>query len=226
MDERTVFQTLDQRGYLLLPKVHPDCLGYGGLIVCIRENPTSDRHNPRAMHLWTADRSSDPSLETLTFKNYFRETKKIIPGRVVLFDDRGEKTEFFSFGGQLESISIPDAVVYKAISQAPILELYEPRETIEDQLAFETEGLLAKQGVSSDFSSKDVMRQLAQIDPMTFYQACLQSILIHYQHSQELRDSFSELYYSILKEQRQLIESSQWQPVPDTLKELLDKFVS
>ena len=144
MDEQAVLHTMERQGYFLLPKAHPNSPGYGGLFVAIREKPAGLEYDPQSVRMQIAEKSIDPGWDTFSYNTISRGVKQVIPGRVILRDSSNERIEFFSFGGQLESVATPGATVYSVSSKAPILELYEPRETVPDQRAYETEAMLAR----------------------------------------------------------------------------------
>lgn len=221
MDEQTALQTMERKGYLLLPKAHPASPGYGGLLVAIREEPAGLGYDPQSVRVWIADKIVDPSWETMSYNTPLQRAEQVVTGRLILSNRSKERIEFFSFGGKLESFSTPGATVYSISSQAPIMELFEPRETVPDQLVYETEGILAKVGARLSLDSKDFAHQLAKVDPVVLYAASVYSILLHYQQSNDLRESFPDLYHSLLKEREWLNNGKQWLTIPTTLDELL-----
>lgn len=221
VNDQAILQALDHEGYFLLPKAHPNCIGYGGLVMSVPEENAGAKYDLRSIRLQIADASDQPGWETITYRTVLRRSKKIVAGRMILKNHLEEKAEFFSFGGQLDSVEVSGVTAYQVSSQAPVLEFSEPIETIADQLAFETEGMLAKLGVKPGLGNGDVIRQLAKVEPMALYMASLQSILIYYQQNTELRECFYEFYSAVLRERNWLMNSSQWQSIPITLDELL-----
>jgi hypothetical protein len=128
--------------------------------------------------------------------------------------------EFFTFGGFLEAASIPGETVYSLRSLAPILDLNGSPESVADQLAFETEAMIAEQDARWGSSENEFLRLLAQMQPLELYLTCLQSILQRYQESPALRRSFYHFYAALLREKKWLLEVGQYPAMPHDLNQV------
>ena len=217
MDEQSILHRMEHWGYYLLPKSHPDSPGYTGLLVAIREKPTGEHFDPESMHLRIMEADKDTSWATLRSKAFFSESMLVGPGQVSLRDRIDKRLTFFTFGGRLETASIPGETVYSLISFAPILNLNGSLESVADQLAFETEAELAEQEARWGLNENGFLLKLTQIDPFELYLACLHSILQRFQQSPNLQRSYNDFYVALLREKKWLLEVDQYPERPPDL---------
>lgn len=221
MSEQWLIHQMENWGYYLLPRSHPHSPGHSGLLVAIRETPTEMHFDPESMRLRLVDEHDGVDWVTLSLQWFFRGSRRVFPGRVILRDRTDKRVEFFAFGGSLEVTHIPGETVYSLQAPAPILEITGPLETIPDQLAFETEVLLGEMEARWRPNEEQFTQRVTQVDPLEFYTASIQSILVRYRQSQPLRDMFCDLYDALVEEKDRLMKAAQWPATPHTLEELL-----
>jgi hypothetical protein len=221
MNRTPILNEMEDWGYYLLPQAHSHSPGYTGLHIAIRGTPTKLHFDPEAIRLRLRDNNGNANWITLKLGSPDQGPGRVCPGRVIVRDRMDKRVHFFSFGGSLEVASTRGVIVYSLHSQAPILELTEPEESIPDQLACETEALMAE--LQSRWGSNDAgfAQRLAQVDPLQFYLASVHSILLRYRQSRALRESFEDLYDALLGEEKWLMETGQWPAQPLILEELL-----
>jgi hypothetical protein len=219
--EQSVFELMKNWGYYPLAKSHPESLGYTGLLVAIRHEPTGKHFDPQALHLHLRDESCSAKWRTLSWLSPLEGTGHVCPGAVTLEDRSGKEIQFFTFGGSLEMTSGSGEMVYSLQSPAPVLELVAPEETIPDQLAAETEELLGRIEVKWGEDEEGFRRRLAEVDPLQFYIATLGSILHHYEQIHILEEAYHELVAALRQEREWLIEKHLWPAKSLALEDLL-----
>jgi hypothetical protein len=129
--------------------------------------------------------------------------------------------QFFTFGASLEAAHITGETVCSLRSRAPVLRITGPQYTVPDQLAFETEVMLAELKARWIPNEEGFTRRLAKVEPFELYTASLQSILVRYRQSQPLREMFHDLYGALVEEKGRLIKTAQWPATPRTMEDLL-----
>lgn len=221
MSEQSVFMQMEDWGYFLLPKPHPDSPSYTGLLVAIREAPTKAHFDPEMMQLRILDRSGTAPWITLRVKPPFREPRCVCPGKVILCDRINRRVDFFVFGGSLEAVSRPGETVYSLRSPAPILEMTGKLESIPDQLASETEAMMSELLAQWEPEESAFDRRLAHVNPSEFYLASLRSILVRYEQNPRLRVTFHDFYVWLRYEKEWLAKESQWYDASPSLEDLL-----
>ena len=212
---------MEHWGYYLLPKSHPESPGYTGLLVAIRETPTGQHFDPESIHLRIVEKDKETSWATFRLRVLFQKSKRIAPGRVSLRDRIGKRVDFFTFGGLLEAVSVPGETIYSLRSPAPILDLNGLPESAADQLAFETEAIIAEQEARWSLNESGFLSRLALIDSFEFYLAVLDFILQRYEKSSTLHRRYRQFYATLLKEKEWLLEGDQNLAMPHDLNQLL-----
>ena len=225
MEEQSILHLMENWGYYLLPQSHPDSPGYTGLLVAIRKQPTEKHFDPQAMRLRLRDKYDQAKWTTLWLHSPLelpiKASMHVCPGEVMLRDRTDKRANFFVFGGSLEAVSVPGETVYSLRSPAPILQLTDDPETVPDQLASETQALIGELQVRWEADDEGFARRLAQVDPLQFYVATLDSILAHYERAHTLQEAFHEFYLALRKERGWLMERGRWPTTLPTLEELL-----
>lgn len=220
MNEQSILQQMEHWGYYLLPKSHSESPGYTGLLVAIRETPTGEHFDPESIHLRIIEDNKGADWDTFRLKLLFQKSKHIGLGQVSLRDRIDKRVKFFTFGGFLEATSIPGETVYSLRSPAPILDLNESPESVAEQLAFETEAMIAEQKARWGSNERGFSQRLAQISPLELYLAVLHAILQRYELSLALHRSFHQLYAALLEEKKWLVEMAQWPAMLHDLNQL------
>jgi hypothetical protein len=226
MEKQSILHLMENWGYYLLPQSHPDSLGYTGLLVAIRKEPTGKHFDPQTMRLRLRDKYEQAKWTTLWLHSPMElpieASIRVCPGEVILRDRTDKRVDFFVFGGSLEAVSVPGETVYSLRSPAPILRLTDDPESVPDQVASETEALIGELRVRWGSDEEGFARRLAQVDPFQFYLATLQAILARYERDHHvLQDAFHEFYLALRNEKRRLMDGGQWPAILPTLEELL-----
>jgi hypothetical protein len=221
MSEQSVLELVKDWGYYPFARPHPDSLGYGRLLVAIRRQPTGRHFDPQKLHLRLRDEYGLAKWSTLSWLSPLKGSGHACPGLVTLHDRSGKQVYFFTFGGALEATPGADEMVYELRSPAPILELTSHDETVQDQVASETEELLGEIEVKWGEDEKGFSRRLAEVDPLQFYRAALQSLLYRYEHVHTLEQVYHELHDAICREREWFSEKGQWPAKPSALEHLL-----
>jgi hypothetical protein len=225
MEEQSILHLMENWGYFLLPKSHPDSPGYTGLVVAIRKQPTEKHFDPQTMRLRLRDKYGEARWTTLWLYSPrelpIEASIHVCPGEVMLRDRTDKRENFFVFGGLLEAVHVPGETVYSLRSLAPILKLSDDPESVPDQLASETEALIGELQVRWGSDDEGFARRLTQVDPLRFYVATLETILAHYEQDYTLQESFQEFYLALCSEKGWLIERGRWPTTPSRLEELL-----
>jgi hypothetical protein len=221
MNHQSLLKTMEHLGYGLLSPSHRDSPGYTGLLVAIRKQPTGRHYDPRTLRFPLRDAKGTATVRTLSLLSPPADSSQVRPGRVILSDRFDKRIEFFTFGGSLEVSWEPSEMMCLLRSDAPILELTAPEETIPDQLAAETGSLIAEAHARWGRDDEEFSRRVAEVDPFQFYLACLQSLLLRYECSQALRKVYHECRDALLREKEWLITQGLWPANPPTLEDLL-----
>ena len=225
MIEPSMLEQMKNWGYYLFPKPHPHCPGCNELWIAMRKQPTGEHFDPETLYLRLRDTDGAARWKKMSLLTPLEDLHHVCPGTVTLNDRFDKRVDFFTFGGSLEMALSPDSGedVYALKSPAPILELTVPKETVPDQLASETESLIGESEAKWTFEEKEFNQRLAQVDPLQFYIATLQSILLRYEHTLPLQETYRDLYDTLCRDKEWLVEKNQWPPVTTTLENLLAK---
>lgn len=226
MEEQSILHLMENWGYYLLPKSHPDSPGYTGLLVAIRKKPTEKHFDPQSMRLRLRDKYDQAKWTTLWLYSPqelpIKASIHVCPGEVMLRDRTDKRANFFAFGGSLEAVSVPGETVYSLRSPAPILQLTDDPESVPDQLASETEALISELQVGWGSDEAGFARRLAQVEPFQFYLTTLQAILARYERDHHvLQETFHKFYLALRNEKRRLVDRGQWPATLPILGELL-----
>jgi hypothetical protein len=225
MEEQPILHLMENWGYYLLPKSHPDSPGYTGLLVAIRKQPTEKHFDPQAVRLRLRDKYGEARWTTLRLYSPrelpIEASLHVCPGEVMLRDRTGKRENFFVFGGSLEAVHVPSETVYSFRSPAPMLRLSGDPGSVPDQLFSETEALIGELQARWGSDEEGFSHRLAQVDPLQLYVATLETILAHYEQDDTLQESFQEFYLALRSEKGWLIERGRWPITPSRLEELL-----
>ena len=219
MNDHAILDQMKEWGYYLLPKSHPEALGYNELHIAIREKPTGLHFDPVTVHLRL---NQDGQAEWLTvgLKSLPEQSRRVCPGCITLRDHIKE-VAFFTFGGTLDVVNTLVETVYSLRSFAPILEITKDIASAHDQFAFEMEALFARFSAQWGLYSDKFEQRLAEIDDWQLYLASLDAILHEYEQNHVLRDQYHALYRALLEEKQWLIAENQYPPNRPTLEALL-----
>jgi hypothetical protein len=221
MSEESLAEYMKDWGYRLHSPSHRESPGSSGLVVAIRKQPTGKHFDPKMLRLPLRDAKGTVAWRTLSWLSPLADSSKVCPGRVILSDRFEERIEFYTFGGLLEVACGPSEMVCLLRSDAPILELTAPEETIPDLLAAETESLIAEAHARWGRNDEGFSRRLAKADPFQFYLASLHSILLHREHVHALELIYHEFCEALHREKNWLVAEGLWPANPPMLEGLL-----
>lgn len=222
MNEDSLFDLVEDWGYYTLEKPHPDSPGYSGLVIAIRKKPTAKHFDPETVHLYRRDEYGLPKGITLSLLSPLEgHTAHVCPGIIRIQDRTGKAVNFYTFGGSLDMAERSGEMVLVVHSSAPILELTDKEETVQDELAAETGALLGRVEISWLEDEKGFSQRLAEVDPLQLYKATLGSLLHRFETDAALEQGFSAPLHDVLRqEKRWLASQDQWPENPPTIEEL------
>lgn len=221
MDEQTAFTITKTEGYHLLDRPHPHSPGYTGLLVAIRETPTGQHFDPEFIELFLSASDQKVGPVKLRLDSSLSGVQRVCAGPIVLHDRVDKRVYFFAYGGTVEATSRNGTTVYVLCSPAPILPMSTGLESVPEQLAAETEALLAKMHANWGQDDQGFVQHLAQVNPLPLYAATIHSVLSTYQKSPSLRESYQSLYKMLFDEKEWLIQLGQWSTTAPDLEDLL-----
>lgn len=220
MNEQSVFALMKDWGYYPVDKSHPDSLGYTGLMVAIRKEPTGNHFDPQALHLCLQDEYGLARGTTLSMLSPPESTGHVCPGIIRIQDRTDKRVHFYTFGGSLEMAVQPDEMMLTFHSPAPILELGAHPESVQNQIAAEAGEMLAEIEVKWGFDERAFNRRLAGIDPFQFYLAIMQSLLDRYARVRALKETEHALHQALQREKDWLVSKHQWPAKPPSIEGL------
>lgn len=221
MDEQSLLALVKDWGYRVLPPPHPHSLGYSGLVVAVRKEPTGLHFDPERLHLRLVDHTGRARWTTVSRLSPLEGTRRLCPGMISLHDRSGKRVDFFAFGGLVESSSLADQTVMVLRSPSPLLELTAQKETVADQLADETELLVAEAEAKWGPDEAGFERRLAGVEPLEFYLAVLHTVLDRYQPDDVLCAAYHDLCAALEGEKEWLVGERSWPARPRQVEELL-----
>ncbi len=164
------------QGYAYQPYDTADHIGYRRMDIIIDETPTDGHFDPERVEYKVVASSKD--VERLKIRHPWSLGKNyaVCAGRVLASDRTGKRVEVFSFGGQLQILSMAERTICALESAAPIFPLYTPHD-LSVWFTDEVECILARQRADWDPAHPHVFEEhLAALDPFTLYASCLQTI--------------------------------------------------
>lgn len=220
-DASAILQQMAAWGYHLLPPAHPQSPGHTGLLVALRPQPTRVHYDPESLHLRLCE-DDLAGWDTLTIDSPRYPTQQVCPGQVTLRDRLDKRVDFFSFGGTLIVEADPGEVVYFLESSAPILDLATSSGDIGRLLAIEVEMMLSVFQARWRSDERGFLERLAELEPLNFYTASLESILMRYERSHALKHNYHDLFIALSREKEWLSQVGQWPAHPQTLGKLFE----
>ena len=226
MDKQTVLREMQELGYCLFDQFSPCNIGYTELGVVIRDKPTLKHFDPEEMTLKIFQPDGTTACTSVKLKPISDDPLTVYPGRVEVRDRKQKRASFFAFGGSLDVIDREnDMTIYLLASSAPILELGGDSLRIPNQLAAEVELMLAVLRAWHFQGDASFSRRLSQLEPLQLYRACIASILMRFQRSDALRQTFLPLYHTLCLEKMWLKAVGKWLEPSTTLRALLQSQV-
>jgi len=214
-----LLETAQVLGYSFLPEVHRESPGYSGLMVALRDRPSTKHFEPEMLHVRTCEPAGDVRSLRLTRTAVLEHEERLCAGRIVLSAASGERVELFSFGGTLQQLPHPELCLFLLRSPVPLLELTED-ESVAGQLSTEAEALLAEIDAAGGPDQESFQRSLAAQDPVRLYAATIHSILDRFHRSESLEATYHRLGALLRSERLWLHGQGLWPSVPPSLSEL------
>lgn len=198
-------------GYCLQPKFHRAGIGFSGLLVAIRPQPTEAHYDPESMQLRLRDGNSGTQWVSVRQRAPFRRPVHVCPGHITLNDRREKKVEFFTFGGEVRPVLTEALTVYALTSPVPILGITPPSlNTVAEKLALKAETALARADACWNRDRHGFLRRLGSVNPVTLYAAILEGILCRDDMPPILCARNRTLAQAAGRERRWLQETGRW----------------
>jgi hypothetical protein len=220
MKEQTFLQRLETLGYYSLPRPHPQSPGYSGLLVVLRLTPHG--HEPESIELRLHEWDGKTTMMHLHADMNRPLSHVVCPGRIVIRSRQEREATFYTFGGTLESESLPGETVFSLRSAAPVLELLPERETVADLLAAETEVLFARAEALQLLSFPELLDRLVKAGPEAVYLAVLQSLLPEDEDTAVPHHRHSSFFNMLTQERSSYQKAGRWPLIPRDLATLLE----
>lgn len=218
-----LFNFMQDWGYYLLPKTHPDSPGFQGLIVAIREKADPRHFNPVMARLQLGlSGAPGQKWETLRLRPLFHERRALYPGFIILVDEAEREQQFFTFGGSIEVAQREGETIYLIRSPAPVLLMGRPvieDEQASEQFAEEFEMALARAHAWWRTNDQGFADRLMQTDPWQLYLACLNEILLKTASHEHLHTR--EFIRQARSERDWLSDAGRWPAYPPSVEYLL-----
>lgn len=221
LDEQAFAEMIEGQGFTLLASLHLGSLGYGGLLVAIRKQPTDEHFDPERLQLPLRDDDGVDWWRTLSLLSPSPASAHVCPGRLILVDRFEKRLEFFSFGGTLQVTRRSGEMWCSISSPAPILELVTEQETVIDQLAAEAEALWAGVRANWGIADEEFERRLALVEPLSLYMTTLHTLLSRWKSSPALEQTYHQAWEMLSHEKHWLVGQGLWPSLPLTLEGLL-----
>lgn len=190
-----------EAGYRLLDPPHPASPGGTRLLIALRQTLTERHYDPERIDLSRADPDRGVGQVRLTLASLPTGRWLLCAGPVVLRDRFDKRVHFFTYGGTLDIYGNNGLAVCVLTSPAPIVEMSNEPDNVAEQLASETEALLARMHAIWRTNDHGFLQRLVEIDPLELYAATILQLLKTYEHNPALRHSFHRFYGLLLKEQ-------------------------
>ncbi|MCB8937295.1 MAG: hypothetical protein H6655_02695 [Ardenticatenaceae bacterium] len=208
---------LETLGYYSLPRSHAGSPGFGGLLVVLRQQ--ANGHQPESIHLHLHDWDGQTPRVSLHANGNQSLSHIVCPGPISIHSRQKQEATFFSFGGTLESEVFANETVFSFRSPAPILELSFAQDTIADQMADETEALMARAAATHQISTNQLLNRLVSAGAEAVYVAVLQALLI--QVTQTAVSHQPDFVKMLNQERTWFQQSGRWPHVTRDLETLL-----
>jgi hypothetical protein len=199
MYDQELFTLMQSWGYYLEPKAHTFSPGYAGISVAVRATPTHRHYDPETITLFLLNQG-DVERTQLGIRSRSTMVRCVCPGRVTLRDRHQKRTDFYTYGAKLSTVSGQNETIFRFVSNAPVLWLGEAGDSFPMHLDAQTEAILA--GIHTQWRRQDDLfaRRLAEVEPMDLYLATLRSIEERYVRYPVLQVSFNYFYGRLRRE--------------------------
>ncbi|MCB0163697.1 MAG: hypothetical protein KDI79_05695 [Anaerolineae bacterium] len=201
MNDELFFQEMAEAGYLLLDPPHSISPGGTRLLIALRPMPTEHHYDPERIDLSRSDPDLGVGQVRLTLASVTNGRWLLSAGPVVLRDRFDKRVYFFTYGGTLDIYANNGMVVCVLTSPAPIVEMSHEPDSVAEQLATETEALLARVHANWGRDDRGYQQRLVEIDPLELYAATIFHLSETYQHNSALRHCFHHFYGMLAQEQ-------------------------
>lgn len=227
---RQIIAHMANWGFDLLDPPHSSSPGGRLLLVAMRRRPTTAHYDPENLTLLLDDERGALGPATLQCSARFARPSKVCPGHIVITDRVRKRVDFYSFGGTLNVLCVPESPPYTLFilqSPAPILALNSLLgHRVEDQLVNSTEALYARVRARHAAKHLDLPMLLAKIPPLSLYAACIESMWRMYHRSPTLPTVFSAFYRLLATERQWLVGFDGAGPPLIDVESLIDEQVA
>jgi hypothetical protein len=202
--------------------VHHRSPGFRIFSVAMRTIPTQDHFDPEAMMMPIFGEGEYEKSVIWRRESALFQPVQVYPGPIWISDRVNKQFNFFSYGGVLQVVHEgPNCTIYVMSSAAPILSLgTQVTLELEDQLATESEALLARLRAAAHCRRTELAPRLAVHSPLARYAGVMKSILESYRHSPLLASAFPDFYKLVRDEMSWL--ATQPGVTPKPLEQMVD----
>lgn len=189
-------------GFAVLHPVHRRSPGFRILAVAMRAVPTQAHFDPEALLLPVFGEGQLERATVWRRESALFQPIQVHPGPIGVVDRLNKQLNFFSYGGVLQVVhDSPGCTIYILASNAPILSLG-ARLTLEleDQLAAESEALLARLRAAAHCQGTELAPRLAALTPLARYAGCIKSMQENYRRWPLLANAFPSFYRLVREE--------------------------
>ncbi len=176
----TVFQPAnEQLGYSFHPPLEANAIGHSQLDVVIRPAPTGEHFDPESFLCPVATDSGVSKLH-ITHPWTQETAYRVCVGEVIIENARHDQITAFTFGGALRIAADSRRILCQLASPAPLLQHAQQAAALAEQLIEEVQILFAERRAVREDEAFD--RQLATVDPLQLYHACLVALNEKFAH--------------------------------------------
>ncbi len=163
----------EQLGYYFHPPADAHAVGASQLDVVIHTAPTGEHFDPESC---LCPIVTDSGVSKLHIAHpWTQETAyRLCVGEIIIEDARHAQVKAFTFGGELRLDVDSRRILCQLASPAPLLQHARQTSSLEEQLIEEVQILFAERRAAREDEAFD--RQLAAVDPLQLYHACLVSL--------------------------------------------------
>lgn len=227
LDLRQLIAHMAHWGFDLIDPPHANSPGGRLLLVAMRRRPTSAHYDPESLTLPLADERGALGPAVLYRDAQTARPSKVCPGHIVVRDRFQKRLDFYSFGGTLTVLRVPESppfTLFVMQSPAPVLALNSLLgHQLEDHLVFSVEALYARLRARHASERLEMAPLLSCIPPLKLYAACIESMWRMYHRSPTLPTVFDHFYRLLGSERRWLTSLDGAAPALVTLESLVDE---
>jgi len=158
------------------------------LDIFLFSTPTEKHFDVQRVHFFAPTPKGEIERLTVTHPWTFEEIVHVCAGLVEMEDRKGKKENAFSFGGRLEITLQEEISTCSLFSSAPILEISGARPL--NALFIDEVEILFAERKAAYMNRHEYAKKLMQADPVDLYRACLESLILKFEHFPHKDDQY------------------------------------